>query len=104
MATSPSRVNSGTDPISRRYSRAGSQIQVGIIGLDFGWFRFRSGFAFFQACARGLGAGYVLIHGNAVALKGRQHFFDFVRRMHFGWQQLVHLIIEQVAPLFAQGD
>ena len=83
---------------------AGRQVQIRIIRWGFGRFGFGDGFAFFQRCASGLGGGGVFVHGDAVALKGRQHLFDFVGRMHLGRKQLVHLVIEQVSPLLAQGD
>ena len=53
---------------------------------------------------RGLGAGKIFVHINAVALEGREQIVNFFRGMHLGRQDIVHLIVEQVTALLAHGD
>src|SRR4029077_14859993 len=53
---------------------------------------------------RRLGAREVLVHVDAVALESREQVVDFLGGMHFRWQDIVHLIVEQVAALLAHVD
>jgi hypothetical protein len=46
----------------------------------------------------------VLVHIDAVALEGGKQIVDFFRGMNLGRQNVVDLIVEQVAALLAHGD
>ena len=114
MATSPSRVSSGTVPISRRYMRTGSLVfssRPGVRssstssrsgGLLFG-FAF-GGFRGFQCRARGLGGGDVFVDVDAVSLEGGKQIVDLFRGVYFRGQDVVDFVVEQVAPLLAHVD
>ena len=54
--------------------------------------------------AGGLGGGQVFVNIDAVALEGGEQVVDLLRGMHFGGQDVVYFVIEQVAPLLAHGN
>ena len=117
MATSPSRVSSGTVPISRKYMRTGSLVFSSRPGVRSsstsslpgrfvpddeirGGGRFRR----FQRGAGYFGSRHVFIDVNAVALKRREQIVDLFRGMHFGGQGVVDFVVEQVAALLTHVD
>jgi hypothetical protein len=57
----------------------------------------------FRGCRLGCGRllGCLLENLNAGLVEGRQHAVNFVGRMHRGRQQVVDLVVEQVAALFS---
>ena len=118
IVTSPSRVSSGTVPISRKYMRTGSLVfssEPGVRSRSLRRLplrvhhpstaasrspRFRRNFH----RARGLGRRLIFVNFDAIALKGRQQIVNFFRGMHFGRKRIVHFVIQQVAALFADGN
>ena len=116
MATSPSRVSSGTVPISRRYMRTGSLVFSSRPGVRSSSTSSRplrrlflctsasAGSRGFQRRARGLGRGHIFVDVDAVALEGGEQVVDFFRGMNFGGQDVVYFVVEQVAPLLAHVD
>ena len=115
MVTSPSRVSSGTVPISRRYMRTGSLVfssEPGVrsrslvafvrVFLDDG-FAFAGYGGHFDG-ARGFGRRLIFVNFNAVAFKRREKVVDLFRGMHFRRKGIVYFVIQQVAALFADGD
>ena len=104
MATSPSRVSSGTVPISRRYMRTGSLVLSSAPGrqveLD----------AFFRAFLRAV-EGFVVAEPlvrvqdlDPGAAEGVEQVVQLLRRVDFRRQQLVDLVVEEVALLLADVD
>ena len=53
---------------------------------------------------RRLGGREVFVHINAVALDRREQVVNFFRGVLLGRQDIVHLIVEQVAAFLAHGD
>ena len=116
MATSPSRVSSGTVPISRRYMRTGSLVFSSIPGVRSSSLSSAApagssltasasaGSAASSAGARHLGRGRILVNVDAVALEGGEQVVDFFRGVNFRRQDIVYFVVEQVAPLLAHGD
>ena len=115
MATSPSRVSSGTVPISRRYMRTGSLVFSSSPGvrssstsslggrslfLDFAFGRLRD----FQRGARRLGRRYIFVDVDTVSLKGGKQIVYFFRGVNFRGQDIVHFVVEKVATLLAHID
>ena len=103
ISTSPSRVSRGTVPISRRYMRTGvvglverarRQIQLELLG----------------ALARPVEQLVVAVgllgvdDFDAGAAERAEQVVQLVRRRDVGGQQLVDLVVEQVALFLADGD
>ena len=85
------------------FERSGSEVEIAVFATD-GFFLHFDGVGGICRRKRSLGAGKVLVHIDAVALEGREQIVDFFRGVHLGRQDVVHLIVEQVAPLLAHGD
>ena len=54
------------------------------------------------AVSCGLGSERIFKHANAVPLKSGEKIFNLFGRMHFGRQDLINLIAEQISSLLAQ--
>ena len=93
------------DGIVGFFKRARSEIEVAVFrgsvvlhDNDFG------GVGCVGSSERSLRARKIFIHIDPVALEGREQIVNFLRGVHLGRQDIVHLIVEQVAPLLAHGD
>ena len=101
ISTSPSRVSSGTVPISRRYMRTGSLVLSSAPGVR------SSSSSSAPSAVRSIGfvvAKIFLIRVDdldAGAAEGVEQIVELVRRGDFGRQRLVDLVVEQVALLLA---
>ncbi len=87
--------------------RSGGKVEFAFRLLGAGYFgtvAFRGIAAFRCRRARQLRARRILIHFDPVALERGQQVVDFLRRRHFRRQNIIHLIVEQVAALLAHGD
>ena len=71
-----------------------------VLGFDFGGF----GGGRIGGGAGGLGGGEVFVNIDAVALEGGEQVVDLFRGMHFGRQNVVYFVVEQVAALLAHGN
>src|SRR6202521_3672147 len=71
-----------------------------ILGFDFGSISYgRIG-----GGAGGLCRGQILVNINSVFLEGGEEVVNFFRGMHFGGQNVVYFVIEQVPALLAHGN
>jgi hypothetical protein len=80
-----------------------SSFRLRLMAASEGGLRF-NGFSDFELGARSLRRGNVFIDINAVALEYREQIIDFLRRVDFGGQTIIYLIVEQVATFLAQID
>ena len=103
ISTSPSRVSSGTVPISRRYMRTGSLVLSSAPGV-----RSSSSSSALRPCGRWLcrRAGILIgvDHFDAGAAEDVEQIVELVGRGDFRRQQLVDLVVQQVALLLADDD
>ena len=100
MATSPSRVSSGTVPISRRYMRTGSFVLSSAPGV-----RSRSPSSPPSPPQLLVAVGLLRIDDlDAGAAERAEQVVELLGRGDVGRQQLVHFVVEQVALLLADGD
>ena len=96
ISTSPSRVSSGTAPISRRYMRTGS---LTFSPTPAGRSRSRSS-SFFELLLEVLGFFENLDSG---AVEAREHILQFRAAGQIsGGQNFAHLVVQDVALLLAQ--
>ena len=99
IATSPSRVSSGTVPISRRYMRTGSFVLSSAPGV-------RSRSPLLAALALELLVAVALLRVDdldAGAAERAEQIVELLGRGDVGREQLVHLVVEQVALLLADA-
>ena len=103
ISTSPSRVRRGTVPISRRYirtgivglvERAGRQIELELLGP------FAGAVEQLVVAVRLFGVDDF----DAGAAERAEQIVELVRRRDVGGQQLVDLVVQQVALFLADGD
>ena len=71
-----------------------------VLRFDFGGF----GYGGISGGARGLGGGQIFVNIDAVSLKGGKQVVNFFRGVHFGGQDIVYFVVEQVAALLAHGN
>ena len=104
ISTSPSRVSSGTVPISRRYMRTGSLVLSSAPGVRSS----SSSSAPSAVRSMRLFVPQVLLIGvddlDAGAAEGVEEVVELVRGGDLRRQQLVHLVVQEVALLLADGD
>ena len=104
ISTSPSRVSSGTVPISRRYMRTGSLVLSSAPGVRSSS---SSSDAFGRPVDRLLVAQVLLVGVDdldAGAAEGVEQIVELVGRGDLRRQQLVDLVVQQVALLLADVD
>ena len=104
MATSPSRVSSGTVPISRRYMRTGSLVLSSAPGVRSSSGPSPSAVLALHPVALAVGLLGVDQVDAGAAERGEQLFEIFGRRRQVGGQQIADLVVEQVALLLADDD
>ena len=104
ISTSPSRVSSGTVPISRRYMRTGSLVLSSAPGVR------SSSSSSAPSAVRSIGllvAQVLLVRVDdldAGAAEGVEQVVELVGRGDLRRQQLVHFVVQQVALLLADVD
>ena len=86
------------------FERAGSEIEFAVFRGAALFLHWLGGIGGIRSGKRSFGARQVFVHINAVALEGREQIVNFFRGMNLGRQDIVHLIVEQVAALLAHGD
>ena len=103
ISTSPSRVSSGTVPISRRYMRTGSLVLSSAPGVEI---ELELLGAFAGPVEQLVFAVFLLGIDDldARAAERAEQIIELVRRRDVGGQQLVDLVVEQVALFLADGD
>ena len=100
ISTSPSRVSSGTVPISRRYMRTGSLVFSRVPGE-----RSSSMSSPASISSNFLSPDFgPLEHINTLRANGGQQVLEVVGRMHVVRDQVIHLVIGEITLLFAHID
>ena len=101
ISTSPSRVSSGTVPISRRYMRTGSLVFSSVPGREI-QFHVLAGFDlssnFFSARFGSLE------HIDPLRTDGGKQVLEIVGGMHVVRDEVIHLVIGEITLLFAHID
>src|SRR5713101_9142715 len=81
--------------------RSRCQIEFDMLGWKFLFRLYGTEIGSFRGITSGLGTGGIFVDIDAVALKGGKHFVNLLGGMHFGRENIVHLVVEQVAALLA---
>ena len=100
ISTSPSRVSSGTVPISRRYMRTGSLVFSSAPGVRSSSTSSPASMSPIELLVERAGDLGAFEHINALRADGGQQVIEVVGRMHIVRDQVVHLVIGEVALLF----
>jgi hypothetical protein len=84
--------------------RAWRQVEFDLLGGDV-LFGFGIGdLGGFRGSTGMLGDGDIFIQVDAVALEGGEQVVELLRRVHLRREEIVHLVVEQVAALLARVD
>src|SRR5271156_3061707 len=90
--------------IIRLLDRSRCQIEFAVLGWKFLFRLYGTEIGTFRGITSGLGTGGIFVDIDAIALKGGKHFVNLVGGMHFWGENVVHLVVEQIAALLANPD